>query len=140
MRLQELNRLMTKTNLNAPSPKVNTQRQRILSLLIAAFKEKREVPLPEVMACAAQYSARIHELRAEGWKIANRRQYHAGIRHTFFRLTSPVAVSGSSQDVTPDINRPDRRSAVRNIDSTIQPELLSIPAQPSRWQDPESLK
>jgi hypothetical protein len=130
------------TKIPAPSGKVNTKRtqeQKILNLLIAAFKEKREIPLPEMMACAAQYNARVHSLRAQGWNIANRSEYKAGIRHTFFRLTSLFAGAGDSQAVTPSSNRADRRSALRNIDSGNQANLLILPEQTARtWKDPEA--
>ncbi len=62
-----------------------TQRGRILELLIAARGDW--VPLPALLECAAQYSARIHELRALGFRIENRRERSvAGITHSWFRL------------------------------------------------------
>ncbi len=51
------------------SPRQQTQSDRILALLIAG--KGGEVPLPEIIACAAQYHARLLELRRLGWRIRN---------------------------------------------------------------------
>lgn len=63
-----------------------SQRGRILRLLIDADCDW--VPLPEIMECAAQYNARVHELRKLGFAIENRTETDAetGIRHSRFRL------------------------------------------------------
>jgi hypothetical protein len=67
-----------------------TQRGRILALLINA----REVPLPAILALGiAQYSARIHELRALGFRIENRRERVNGALHTYFRLNGGSAIA-----------------------------------------------
>lgn len=78
------------------SPQSNTQRAAILRLLIEA--RGAWVPLPEIMACAAQYNARIHELRREGFNIPKPRvEVVNGKKHTWYRLlTSPVVVPVSS--------------------------------------------
>ena len=55
-----------------------TQRQHILDLLMAA--EGGEVALAEIMVCAAQYNACIHELRKRGYKIVNRAETRNGVR------------------------------------------------------------
>jgi hypothetical protein len=47
-----------------------THRSHILNLLIAA--RGGEVPLPKIADCAAQYNARIYELRRLGFLIKNR--------------------------------------------------------------------
>lgn len=44
------------------------------------------VPLPEIQACAAQYNARIFELRKRGHRIENRTQLVGDSRHSWFRL------------------------------------------------------
>lgn len=64
----------------------NTQRARILNLLIEA--RGREVPLPEIAACACQYGARIFELRRLGFVILNRTEERDGERRSWFRLIS----------------------------------------------------
>jgi hypothetical protein len=64
----------------------SSQRARILRLLIEA--RGREVPLPEIAACACQYGARIFSLRKMGFVIENRTQEIDGVRHSFFRLVS----------------------------------------------------
>jgi hypothetical protein len=68
-----------------------TQRAAILRLLIEA--RGAWVPLPEIMACAAQYNARILELRRDGFNIPKPRvEIINGQKHTWYRLLpSPVA-------------------------------------------------
>lgn len=61
-----------------------TQRGHILKLLMAA--RGGWVALPEIAACAAQYNARIFELRRLGFSIENRRERVKGELHTWFRL------------------------------------------------------
>jgi hypothetical protein len=69
-----------------------TQRTRILALLTSARGDW--VPLPQITACAAQYNARVYELRRLGFKIVNRTRDVDGVRHSWFRLESgPVAPS-----------------------------------------------
>lgn len=63
----------------------NTQRAAILRLLLDA--KGAWIPLPEIIACAAQYNARIFELR-KLYQIENRTQTDpkTGVRHSWFRL------------------------------------------------------
>jgi hypothetical protein len=67
-------------------PNAKTQRSRILRLLIDARGEW--VPLPEIMACAAQYNARVYELRRLGFDVKNKTETDSatGVRHSWFRL------------------------------------------------------
>jgi Helix-turn-helix domain len=66
------------------SPLNKTQSAAILRLLIEA--RGAGVPLPQIM-CAGQYSARICELRKQGFRIENRTARQAdGARHSWFRL------------------------------------------------------
>ena len=70
-----------------PSNPFSTQRGKILSLLIAA--RGSEVPLPPIRAVAAQYNARIKELRNMGYRIPPPRvQMVKGQRHTWYRLVA----------------------------------------------------
>lgn len=62
----------------------HTQRGRILRLLLEARGDW--VPLPAIVALAAQYSARIFELRRRGFRIENRTQKVGDSRHSWFRL------------------------------------------------------
>jgi hypothetical protein len=62
----------------------STQRGRILELLIATRGDW--VPLPTIADCAAQYNARIHELRRLGFLIENRTKRIDGAKHSWFRL------------------------------------------------------
>jgi hypothetical protein len=63
-----------------------TQRGQILGLLIAARGDW--VSLPKITECAAQYNARIFELRRLGFRITNRIREVNGHRHSWFRLES----------------------------------------------------
>jgi len=65
-----------------------SQRERILELLLAA--RGNWVSLPHVQACAAQYNARVFELRRLGYRITNRTRDVQGQRHSWFRLEVDV--------------------------------------------------
>jgi len=69
-----------------------TQRGRILAISIARRGEW--VPLPQISACAAQYNARIYELRRLGFRIANKTKDVDGVRHSWFRLASSPVQTG----------------------------------------------
>lgn len=78
-------------SVNHVPPQSKTQRAAILRLLIEA--RGAWVPLPEIMACAAQYNARIFELRKQGFAIENRVETVDDERHSWFRLIhSPASV------------------------------------------------
>lgn len=68
------------------------QQQKILALLRS--KEGEWVSLPEILALGvAQYNARIHELRGQGYEITNRTRVEDGIKKSWYRLDkSPVVV------------------------------------------------
>ncbi|MGB9120232.1 MAG: hypothetical protein WCE73_06420 [Candidatus Angelobacter sp.] len=138
----------TDLRLEAASSNFKTQRQHILDLLIAA--EGAEVPLADIMVCAAQYNACIHELRKRGYKIVNRSETRNGVRHSWYRLESSPA------DLTPRTPPPEpapsrRKSGRVEPPSTSLPpsqpaQPLSLfpemstpaaPAQRSVWRDPE---
>ena len=69
------------------------QRDQILGLLIAARGDW--VPLPKITARAAQYNARIFELRHLGFRIANRTRLVNGTKHSWFRLEPrPTTATG----------------------------------------------
>lgn len=79
---------------NAPHS-ARSQRDRILQRLIEARGDW--VPLPEIAAYAAQYNARIFELRRLGFAIENRTREIDGVRHSWFRLDSvPPSVARAS--------------------------------------------
>ena len=63
------------------------QRDRILRLLES--RANQWVPLFEITALAAQYSARIFELRGAGYKIGNRTEHRHGAVHSWFMLVVP---------------------------------------------------
>src|SRR5258707_14623760 len=83
---------------NYGAASANTQRARILRLLVQA--RGAWVPLPEIMACAAQYNARILELRRRGFNIENRTERVAGARHSWFRLIAAPTASASKPEPT----------------------------------------
>jgi hypothetical protein len=66
-----------------------TQCAAILRALLAA--RGAWVPLPEIMACAAQYNARVFDLRRMGLNIENRTECVDGVRHSWFRLVNSPA-------------------------------------------------
>ena len=72
----------------------STERARILDLLTSA--RGGWVPLPEIAALAAQYNARIFELRRVGFAIINRTAERDGVRVSWFRLVSnPPAIESA---------------------------------------------
>lgn len=93
----------------------STQRNRILGLLIAARGDW--VPLPKITDCAAQYNARIFELRRLGFCVKNRTREVDGSRHSWFRLEPRAQLE------TP-------RPTERDTD-------LLFPVGPAPWRDPE---
>lgn len=70
---------------SAPEPS-STQRERIYNLLVCAQGDW--VELPKIAACAAQYNARVFELRRLGFQIENRTKEIDGVRQSWFRLVS----------------------------------------------------
>ena len=82
------------------------QRAKILSLLVGA--RGGWVPLPEIARCAAQYNARVFELRRLGLRIENRTEAVEGVRHSWFRIrldnrpqAKPAAVTTPTQSRFP---------------------------------------
>jgi hypothetical protein len=70
-------------------PDRKSQRSEILRAFLNA--PGREVALPELLQIAAQYSARIFELRKQGFRITNRIKVVDGVRHSWFKLESSPA-------------------------------------------------
>jgi hypothetical protein len=99
-----------------------TRRDQILELLIGARGDW--VPLPKIADCAAQYNARIFELRRLGFRIKNRTQEVHGARHSWYRLESgPIA--------------PTSTRCVRAIPTLPAQSALFRNDMPLRWIDPE---
>jgi hypothetical protein len=103
-----------------------TQRGRILELLIAAYGDW--ISLPKIMECAAQYNARIHELRRGGFQIENNTKKVNGVRHSWFRL-----VRGPNQS-TPD-SQTDRIAKARKWLSVARGERIPADAAGSLFGD-----
>jgi hypothetical protein len=92
-----------------------TQRNRILGLLTAA--RGAWVPLPQISQCAAQYNARIHELRRMGFRVPPpRTETVNGQRHTWYRLEVSAEIAQA---------RPEPRS-VFPVPPTTFPEFGSL--------------
>jgi hypothetical protein len=78
-----------------------TQRAKILAELVSAHGDW--VPLYRVTQHAAQYNARVFELRRMGFVIHNRTRDIDGVRHSWFRLepgsaehtTAPAAATSA---------------------------------------------
>ncbi len=66
-----------------------TQRDKILALLQS--RTGQWVALYEVLPLAAQYSARVCELRKMGYRIENKVAHHNGQVRSWFRLVLPKA-------------------------------------------------
>ena len=68
---------------------MNNQRQRIKQLFIDRTGEW--IPVPEIFRLAAQYNARIYELRAEGMDIENKTEIREnGVKYSWYCYTSPI--------------------------------------------------
>jgi hypothetical protein len=107
-----------------------SQRERILELLLAA--RGNWVSLPQVQACAAQYNARVFELRRLGYRITNRIREVQGQRHSWFRLESlPISV-GTLDNVSTQSNL---SAAIPDLSETASsfPEFGNI--APERYGD-----
>jgi hypothetical protein len=76
-------------------PQGKTQRAKILRLLVDAHGAW--VPLYEILPLAAQYCARINELRAKGFKIENKTEPRDGVRHSWYRLLSDTPQAPKSE-------------------------------------------
>lgn len=93
--------------MNYDSPlNAKTQRGEILALLVKARGEW--VGLPEIMKCAAQYNARVFELRGLGFKIENRTETVEGERHSWFRIL-PSTSDKPEPEAVPDTDFMRRR-------------------------------
>jgi len=64
------------------------QRDRILRLFQS--REGEWIPLYEILPLAAQYNARIKELREKGHRIENRTEHHDGVVFSWFRFSAPT--------------------------------------------------
>lgn len=130
-------------------PNFKTQRQHILDLLMAA--EGGDVPLAEIMVCAAQYNRCIYDLRRRGYNIVNHAETRNGVRRSWYRLESAPA------DLTPRTPTPEpapsrKKSTRAEPPSTplpplsqptqtlsLFPEMSTLAGAPQRpvWRDPE---
>lgn len=89
-----------------------TQRARILRLLLDAHGAW--VPLPEIMACAAQYNARILELRRLGFSVENRTENVDGSRHSWFRLVASPTTAAPAPTPEPPKTEPEWKDRPRS--------------------------
>jgi hypothetical protein len=131
-------------SVNPPNRK--SQTQQILDLLIAAGSG--EVPLAEIMICAAQYNFCIHELRKRGYKILNRTETRHGVRWSWYRLESSPenlapqssckkSACAQSLAAPPPSRQPQPSSSQQTL--SLFPEM-AVPVQQQQrpvWRDPE---
>jgi hypothetical protein len=54
------------------------------------------------MACAAQYNARVLELRRLGFNIENKTERVEGVRHSWFRLLDDVPTPETPKPESPE--------------------------------------
>jgi hypothetical protein len=130
----------------AASSNFKSQRQHILDLLMAA--EGADVPLADIMACAAQYNRCIHDLRKGGYKIVNRSETRNGVKHSWYRIeSSPADLTPRSPEPAPSRKKSSRVEPPSTSLPPSQPaQTLSLfpempapatPPQRSVWRDPE---
>jgi hypothetical protein len=131
----------------AASSTFKTQQQHILDLLMAA--EGADVPLSDIMVCAAQYNVCIHQLRKRGYKIVNRSETRNGVKHSWYRLeSSPVepmpgtrqkaaAVKPAAPSPLETTHEPQSSDPAQTL--SLFPEMPAPAASPQRpvWRDPE---
>ena len=101
-------------------PQSSTQRQKIKDYLWSRFGQW--VSLPEILPFAAQYSARIHELRKElrprGYDIENKTETQPdGTRRSWFKLGYAAAI-----DVTPEPAKSTRHERASQFDREFRPK------------------
>jgi hypothetical protein len=122
-----------------------SQHRHVLDLLMAA--DGKEVPLADIMVCAAQYNFCIHVLRKRGYKIVNRTETRNGVRHSWYRLESspenpslnkPAAATGPSRKKPPN-NQPPTPPTAPPQTLSLFPEMSAPATAPERpaWRDPE---
>lgn len=99
-----------------------TQREKILALLAKA--RGQWIPLPQLMACAAQYNSRIFELRRLGFDIENKTETIDGERHSWFRLAPPFEVT------TEPVSGPDRFTQHHRADLQREVPLFADQVRP----------
>lgn len=90
----------------------STQRERIYNVLVCAHGDW--VELPKIAACAAQYNARVFELRRLGFRIENRTKEVDGVRQSWFRLVpdrSPFPSRSAGVAVNPQTSNPKRSTS-----------------------------
>lgn len=79
-----------------------TQQQRILELLLQGFRQRREIPLPEILALRiSQFGTRIKELREAGWDIRNRQDSVEGQRRSWYSLKSAIQTAATGDKPLP---------------------------------------
>jgi hypothetical protein len=127
-----------------------TQKQHILDLLLAACGG--EVPLAEIMLCAAQYNHQIYKLRQHGYKILNRTETRNGVLHSWYRLESAppelapepsrkksARVDPPNTPPAPSQSQPKPSPSTPSQTLSLFPEMAAPVQQPQRavWRDPE---
>jgi hypothetical protein len=115
-----------------------TQHQHILDLLMAA--DGAEVPLTEIMVCAAQYNCCIHQLRKRGYKIVNRSEIRNGVTHSWYRLESSPAepMPGTrKKNARPEAQAEAAPPSYHAQARSLFPEMEAPATTQPVWRDPE---
>lgn len=124
---------MSKTASSSSSTEVRGQTQRLLNRLIAA--RGAEVPLPVIMRCAAQYNARIHQLRKLGFKIINRTEIVNGAKHSWYRLElGPLPEDSRKQKAKSSTGSSPSQTNMELFGEACAPKP---PQSETIWRDPE---
>jgi len=118
---------------DAPQSARKSQRQQILKLLLDA--RGQWVPAPTLAAISLQYSARVRELRLDGWRIDNRCPVVRGVKRGEFRLQQYMTVEHGNLVSTPARTQaqPERERGDRKVASSLDmPSLFPDLAQAHR--------
>jgi hypothetical protein len=97
-----------------------SQQQHILDLLTAAGGA--EVPLAEILVCAAQYNRCIYDLRKRGYKIMNRAETRNGVKCSWYRLESAPPELAHHEPSPLAEPTPSRKKSVRAKTTPSTPE------------------
>jgi len=104
---------------DAPHGARRSQRQQILKLLLDA--RGQWVPAPALAAISLQYSARVRELRLDGWRVDNRCPVVRGVKRGEFRLQQYMTVEHGGLVSTPAQTQaqPERERGDRKVASSL---------------------
>jgi hypothetical protein len=110
------------------------QRDRILAVLIKARGER--VPLCDLLGIAAQYGARLYEIRHKlGLNVENKTQEVDGVRHSWFRLIPRPSSSLRLEEKKPPVTYSQGGNRKRHGGSEFLTPSLFGDLSPERHRD-----